>query len=139
MTVRDAPALAPAAFAALRDLAREAPVEVRVRGDCMAPGVADGERVRVAARRFYAPGDVVVFRAADGRLVAHRLLGYRLHAGALALVTRGDACPVHDAPVPLAAVLGRVEAVRPTLAARAAALRRFLGLAVSALFRRLRR
>jgi hypothetical protein len=136
--LRDAPALAPAAFAALRDLAREAPVEVRVRGDCMAPGVADGERVRVAARRFYAPGDVVVFRAADGRLVAHRLLGYRLHAGALALVTRGDACPVHDAPVPLAAVLGRVAALRPTLAARGAALRRFavlLGLAAS---RRLR-
>ena len=102
-----------------------------MRGDCMAPLLADGGRVRVAAARFYLPGDVVVFRAADGRLVAHRLLGYRLHAGALALVTRGDACPVHDAPVPLAAVLGRVEAVRPTLAARAAALRRFLGLAGS--------
>ncbi len=136
MTVRAAPALAPAAFAALRDLAREAPVEVRVRGDCMAPGVADGERVRVAAGRFYAPGDVVVFRAADGRLVAHRLLGYRLHAGALALVTRGDACPVHDAPVPLAAVLGRVAALRPTLAARAAALLGFLALAGSRLLRR---
>ena len=34
---------------------------------------------------------MVVFRAADGRLLAHRLLGYRLHAGRLALVTRGDA------------------------------------------------
>ena len=121
----DAPALPLAAFAALRDLAREAPVEVRVRGGCMAPGVADGERVRVAAGRLYLPGDVVVFRAADGRLVAHRLLGYRRHAGALALVTRGDACPVHDAPVPLAAVLGRIDTRRPTLAARGTALRRF--------------
>ena len=101
----------------------------------MAPLLADGERVRVAAARVYAPGDVVVFRAADGRLVAHRLLGYRLHAGALALVTRGDACPVHDAPVPLAAVLGRVAAVRPTVAGRATALRRFASLA----FERLRR
>jgi hypothetical protein len=135
MTPGDAPALAPAAFAALRDLAREAPVEVRVRGDCMAPGVADGERVRVVAGRTYLPGDVVVFRAADGRLVAHRLLGYRLHAGALALVTRGDACAIHDAPVPLAAVLGRVDTLRPTLLARAAALRRFAGLVAARLLR----
>ncbi|HEY0510699.1 MAG TPA: S24/S26 family peptidase [Thermoanaerobaculia bacterium] len=126
-------------FAALRGLAREAPVEVRVRGDCMAPLIADGDRVRVAAARLYAPGDVVVFRAAGGHLVAHRLLGYRLQAGALALVTRGDSCPVHDAPVPLAAVLGRVETVRPTLAARAAALRRFVSLVVSFAISRLRR
>jgi hypothetical protein len=125
----------PEVFAALRSLAREGPVEVRLRGGCMAPGLADGDRVRVAAARFYAPGDVVVFRAADGRLVAHRLLGYRLHAGAPALVTRGDACPVHDAPVPLAAVLGRVEGARPTLVARAVALLRFLALAGSRLRR----
>ena len=96
-----------ARFEALRELAREAPVEVGVRGDCMAPLFAGGDRVRVAAARFYAPGDVVVFRAAGGGLVAHRLLGYRLHAGSLALVTRGDACPAHDAPVPLAALRPR--------------------------------
>jgi len=124
-----------ARFEALREMAREAPVEVGVRGDCMAPLFAGGDRVRVAAARFYLPGDVVVFRAAGGHLVAHRLLGYRLRAGSLALVTRGDACPVHDAPVPLAAVLGRVESVHPTLAARAAALGRFLGLAFSRLGR----
>jgi hypothetical protein len=129
-------AIAEGVFAALRDLAREAPVEVEVRGDCMAPGLADGERVRVAAARFYWPGDVVVFLAPDGRLLAHRVLGYRLHrrdrfhGGALALVTRGDSCAVHDAPVPLARVLGRVAAAAPSPAARAAALGRFLGLAL---------
>jgi hypothetical protein len=120
----------PGVFAALRSLAREEPVEVIVRGGCMAPLLADGGRARVAAARFYLPGDVVVFRAADGRLLAHRLLGYRLHAGRAALVTRGDACPVHDAPVPLDAVLGRVEAARPTVAQRLRALLRFLGLAL---------
>src|SRR3954453_11681479 len=109
-------------FAALRDLAREAPVEVEVRGGCMAPRLADGERVRVAAGRFYWPGDVVVFRAPDGRLLAHRVLGLRLHRGSLALVTRGDTCVVHDAPVPLARVLGRAAGVAPSLADRAAAL-----------------
>lgn len=119
-------------FAALRDLAREAPIEVEVRGDCMAPRLADGERVRVAAVRFYWPGDVVVFRAPDGRLLAHRVLGYRFHRlhgrGVLALVTRGDSCVVHDAPVPFGRVLGRVAGAAPSLAVRAVALRRFLGL-----------
>jgi hypothetical protein len=109
-------------------------LEVRVRGDCMAPLLADGERVRVAAARAYWPGDVVVFRAADGRLLAHRLLGYRPRAGGFALVTRGDACAVHDAPVPAAAVLGRIAAVRPSLAVRARSLLRFASLA----WRRLR-
>jgi hypothetical protein len=120
----------PRVFEALRHMAREGPVEVLVRGDCMAPLLADGERVRVAAARTYWPGDVVVFRAADGRLLAHRLLGYRPHAGRLALVTRGDACVVHDAPVPPGAVLGRIEAARPALAIRVRSLLRFLGLAL---------
>lgn len=93
---------------ALRDLARERPVALTVRGGCMAPLVADGERVEVAPARRYWPGDVLVFRAGDGRLLAHRLLGYRLLAGRLALVTRGDGCPCADAPVAPERVLGRV-------------------------------
>lgn len=120
----------PRIFEALRRLAREGPVEVSVRGDCMAPLFADGDRVQVAAARAYWPGDVVVFRAPDGRLLAHRLLGYRPYAGSFAFVTRGDACVVHDAPVPSAAVLGRVDAARPALALRARAVLRFLGLAL---------
>jgi len=115
-------------FAALQGLAREAPVEVCVRGDCMAPHFADGDRVRVAAARIYWPGDVVVFRASDGRLLAHRLLGYRPWQDGFALVTRGDACIVHDSPVPKAAVLGRIDAARPSLRGRAAAILGFLGL-----------
>jgi hypothetical protein len=93
---------------ALRDLAREGPVEIVVRGSCMAPGFADGERVRIVAARRYWPGDVVAFEGRDGRLRLHRLLGYRLHAGRLACLTRGDGCPCHDDPVPLDHLLGRV-------------------------------
>lgn len=128
MTSRE---IQPRAFEALRGLARDGAVEVTVRGGCMAPAFADGDRVRVIAARVYLPGDVVVFRAADGRLLAHRLLGYRPWAGRLALVTRGDSCPVHDAPVPLAAVLGRVGGAHPTVLARLRASWRFLGLALS--------
>lgn len=122
-------------FQSLQALAREAPVEVVVRGDCMLPLLADGDRVSVVAARLYWPGDVVVFRAPDGRLLAHRLLGYRPSAGGLALVTRGDACVTHDAPVPLAAVLGRVDSSRPGAAVRLRSFLRYLAL----VFRRLRR
>jgi hypothetical protein len=127
--------MAEGVFSALRDLAREAPVEVEVRGDCMAPQFADGDRVRVAAARFYWPGDVVVFRGRAGGLLAHRVLGYRLHGGVLALVTRGDSCVVHDAPVPLTRVLGRVAGAAASPAVRAAALSRFLGLVLARLRR----
>jgi signal peptidase I len=117
-----------AVFSALQALAREAPVEVRVQGDCMTPFFADGDRVLVSAARRYWPGDVLVFRAPDGRLLAHRLLGYRPWRGGIALVTRGDACVVHDFPVLKTAVLGRVAAVRPSFWGRAAAVLGFFGL-----------
>jgi signal peptidase I len=120
----------PKVHEAVQDLAREAPVEVRVQGDCMKPFFADGDRVLVSAARMYWPGDVLVFRAPDGRLLAHRLLGYRPWKGSLALVTRGDSCVVHDSPVPRTAVLGRIDSVRPSSGDRAAAILGFLGLAV---------
>lgn len=95
-------------FEALRDLAREGPVEVTVRGGCMAPHLADGETVRVVAARIYWPGDVVAFRSGDGRLRLHRLLGYRPWGRRIAVVTRGDGCPCHDGAVPLDRLLGRL-------------------------------
>lgn len=95
-------------FAAVRDLAAEAPVDATVRGGSMAPLLRDGDRVRIARARLYLPGDVVAFHAGDGRIVAHRLLGYRLHHGRLAGVTRGDAISQVDPPVPFGQLLGRV-------------------------------
>lgn len=92
---------------ALRAMAREEPLEVRVRGGCMAPLLADGTPVEVTPARVYWPGDVIVFRGADGRLLAHRLLGYRPLHGRLACVTQGDGCVCPDAPVPLSQILGR--------------------------------
>lgn len=122
-------------FQTLRDLARVDPVTVRVRGGCMEPVLTEGEEIRVLAARLYWPGDVVVFRAGDGRLLAHRLLGYRLYHGSLALVTRGDSCAVHDSPVLPGEVLGRVPSARPGPVLRLRSFLHFLGLALSRLRR----
>jgi hypothetical protein len=118
----------------LRDLAREHPLEVEVHGGCMEPLLIDGARVKVAPARFYWPGDVIVFRAADGRLLAHRLLGYRPLHGRLACVTRGDGCVVADAPVPLSQVLGRAAVAGPS--GRFLAVAGWLRLVVRRLVRR---
>lgn len=118
---------------ALRGFAREGTVAVRVRGDCMEPAIADGDQVQVAAARLYWPGDVVVWSAPEGGLVAHRLLGYRLHRGSLALVTRGDSSAVPDSPVPLDRVLGRVAGVGVPLSARGRAALAFLGIVLARL------
>jgi len=89
-------------FSALRDLAREEDSPVIVHGDCMKPLVADGATVRVRARRFYLPGDVIVFRTRAGDLAAHRVLGWRPRG----LVTKGDHCSEHDAPVGRGDIVG---------------------------------
>jgi hypothetical protein len=100
----------PALLDAVRELAREGPVRVTVRGSCMAPVHPDGALVEVVPARFYWPGDIVAFAGPDGRLRLHRLLGYRpvLARPALRAVTRGDGCPDPDPPVPLSRLAGRV-------------------------------
>jgi hypothetical protein len=92
-------------FEALRDLSRNSAVPLRIRGGCMVPALEDGSAVMVRARRFYFPGDVLVFRTKAGQLAAHRMLGWRRAA----LVTKGDGCEIHDAPVASQAILGAVE------------------------------
>ena len=122
--------------AALRELAREQPLAVTVRGECMAPRLRDGDRVSVAPARRYWPGDIVAFHTPQGRLALHRLLGYRLAGGRLACVTRGDRCGRPDPPLAPERLLGRA-AVRPTPRDRAGAALALLALALRAAGRRL--
>lgn len=107
------------ALVLLREIAANDAVMVSIRGACMEPRVRDASRVLVRARRVYWPGDVIVFRAHNGQLTAHRVLGWR-PAG---LVTKGDGCDAHDAPIGRGRVIGVVDAgvtVRERLAAIAA-------------------
>ena len=92
------------AITLLRDLARETESTVVVRGDCMEPLLPSGTEMRVRAKRVYLPGDVIVFRTRAGELAAHRVLGWR-PAG---LVTKGDHCVIHDAPVAGEDIVGAI-------------------------------
>lgn len=92
-----------------------------VRGDCMAPLLRSGQEVQVRARRVYLPGDVIVFRTRNGELAAHRVLGWR-PAG---VVTKGDHCHEHDAPVGRAEIVGAID-VPVTLSQRLHAAVAFL-------------
>lgn len=95
-------------WTALQALAAGELLWLVVRGGSMAPGLGDGERVAVSAARRLLPGDRVAYADPAGRLVVHRLLGYRLWRGRAALVTRGDAGSQVDLPVPRERVIGRL-------------------------------
>ncbi len=115
-----------ATLEALRDVARHEPLRLRLAGQCMEPALEDGRTVDVVAERVYWPGDVVVFARGDGRLVAHRLLGFR-PGRPTRVFTQADRSPEPDSAVALHEIVGRV--VTPvSLAARWGALRRFAGL-----------
>jgi hypothetical protein len=103
---------------------------LRIRGACMSPALDDGATITVRARRFYLPGDVIVFRTRAGDLAAHRMLGWRRAA----IVTKGDSCEIHDAPVPADAIIGAAE-LRVNLGARVKALLAFGGIVLRRLLR----
>ena len=92
-------------------LARGQRATVRARGGSMWPALRDGD---VLTLQGAGPGaalpafrEVVAVRCGDA-LVIHRTV----RRDACAVVLRGDACPAPDGAFPLAAILGRVVAVR---------------------------
>jgi len=116
-------------FQALREMSADS-ISFRIRGACMTPVLDDGTTVSVRARRFYLPGDVLVFRTNAGDLAAHRMLGWRRAA----LVTKGDTCEVHDPPVSRQAILGAAD-VPVRLRDRVSALLQFGGIVLRRLAR----
>jgi len=130
---------------ALRRLAAVRPVPIRVVGSCMTPLLADGDVVAVEPARYYLPGDVIAFRQPHtGRLLVHRVLGYRRVDSGWALLARGDDCNTHDGWIFPEQVIGKAryrDGVADPLtispADRVRALGRWWGLALAWLVRRL--
>jgi hypothetical protein len=79
---------------------------LRVTGHSMTPSIRAGDLITLEPLRGLRPrsGDVLAIALPEGRLLVHRLVGWRRGR----LVTRGDVAPAADAPAPLAAILGRV-------------------------------
>lgn len=97
---------------ALRDMAVDG-VRIRLDGDCMAPDLVSDSEYTIRRRRFYWPGDVLLFQARDGTLTTHRLLGVYPRDGSWKLLTQADAARRPDFAVPADQVIGRVEEARP--------------------------
>lgn len=93
---------------ALRELAVEEPLRLKVTGHCMSPLVGEGDFVEVSAAKFYWPGDVLAFRSTDGRLLLHRLIGYWRLSSRLGLLTQGDVCTSCEAAFDFDRVIGKV-------------------------------
>lgn len=61
---------------ALHAIAAERELRVKIDGECMYPLLKSGARVLIKQRRFYFPGDCLVFAGNEGKLMVHRLIGY---------------------------------------------------------------
>ena len=97
-------------LAAFLEISEGVPFQVRVSGQCMAPLVQDGARVRVSgAAPYYWPGDVVVLPVGGRRLALHRVLGAYRRGGRWKVLTQGDLATRPDMAVLSTQILGRVQ------------------------------
>ena len=81
-------------------------------GHSMHPVIRNGDVLLVTPlERTARPGDILLYRDAGGRPVAHRLIGFAAEDDSLSLVLKGDSAAAPDLPVRPAQVLGRVSAL----------------------------
>ena len=77
----------------------------------MEPVICSGSGVTISFKRFFIPGDIIIFRRGDGSLVAHRLLLLYKKNGIWKALARADRSPRSDAAVPFADLLGKIDVV----------------------------
>lgn len=93
---------------ALQGMVTDTPLSVRISGNCMAPVLKDQDLVKVQRQQWYWPGDILVLRLGDGRLVGHRLIGIYLRRKQLRFLTRGDNAQRPDGSVCGEQILGKI-------------------------------
>jgi peptidase S24-like protein len=93
---------------ALRELASENPLSLRIQGDCMSPLLKDGAVVEISSRRLYWPGDVLIFRRHDGEVLVHRLLGCYPWSNGMRFLTKADNALRPDGSVKWRQIIGKV-------------------------------
>jgi signal peptidase I len=81
-------------------------------GHSMHPVIRNGDVLMVVPLERPAQlGDILLYRDAAGRPVAHRLIGFAAEGGGPTLILKGDSAAAPDLPVHLSKVLGRVFAI----------------------------
>jgi hypothetical protein len=93
---------------ALRAQAAEAPLGIRVRGNCMGDLLRNGGLVAVERRSYYWPGDIVVAHWPESGFRVHRVIGGYRKQGQWRLLTQADRSPRPDRSIPVTAVIGKV-------------------------------
>ncbi len=111
-------------------------LKLRVNGASMIPTLWPGDLVTVESQGFdqVEPGHLVLYER-EGRFVVHRAVRKAATPEGAVLITRGDCVAKEDAPIPAAALLGRVTQIerqewilRPAMPARPlTAAQRILG------------
>lgn len=94
-------------------VAQGTPLRFRVTSASMAPLIAPGDEVIVAAAPLETlrPGDLVVAATPGGPFVVHRLVALRREGDVLWLITRGDRSATPDPAWAAEAIIGRAVAV----------------------------
>lgn len=93
---------------ALKSVAGDEPLSIRISGTCMAPLIDDGAMIQIRRQRLYLPGDILVKRCHNGQLVAHRLIGFYPRYRKFHYVTRADNASSADAAIAGSRVFGKV-------------------------------
>ena len=88
-------------------LAQGRPATFTVRGNCMAPTLQDGDKVRIVPADLDKPrpGEIVSYVDGGTRITTSRVMRVE---GAM-MITKGDNEDHDDPPVPFGRVLGKVE------------------------------
>ena len=93
---------------ALKSMAHDRELSIQINGICMQPLIRDGALVSVSKQSLYWPGDILVKLEHNGRLSAHRLIGFYPRKGQLYFVSQADNTKGADAAVPGSQIIGRV-------------------------------
>lgn len=101
-------------------------LQLSLRGECMTPSLQNGSNIKVRSTSFYWPGDVLVFRDPNDRLLAHRLIGYYRRGGKWKCLTQADNARRPDSGVSSAQVIGKVVSTPVSLRHRMSAAWRYI-------------
>ncbi len=79
----------------------------------MRPVLASGDRVLVAKKRFYLPGDILVYHGIEQTITSHRFLGYVITPRGLHVMTKADHGEQPDVLVRLQNIIGKITQIAP--------------------------